>query len=192
MGLICRLYEKAAQRLEQAKAHLDEGKSAAAGEAVARAMEIVLELMSSLDTDEGGQIAADLASLYFYVQQELAEAAVNQRIESIENALRVMNSLHEGWKGVSRETAARSGESGASGGVRGHGAGARMDSVTGSIWRAGNEALACFSQGPSVQGARRLTSGGVLEQSGEHGEQAQRSNGGPIVCFARQAVRNAG
>ena len=67
-----------------------------------------------------------------------------------------------------------------------------MDSVTGSIWRAGNEALACFSQGPSVQGARRLTSGGVLEQSGEHGEQAQRSNGGPIVCFARQAVRNAG
>ena len=98
VGLICRLYEKAAQRLEQAKAHLDEGKSAAAGEAVARAMEIVLELMSSLDTDEGGQIAADLASLYFYVQQELAEAAVNQRIESIENALRVMNSLHEGWK----------------------------------------------------------------------------------------------
>ncbi len=98
VGLICRLYEKAAQRLEQAKAHLDEGKSAAAGEAVARAMEIVLELMSSLDTDEGGQIAADLASLYFYVQEELAEAAVNQRIESIENALRVMDSLHEGWK----------------------------------------------------------------------------------------------
>ena len=98
VGLICRLYEKAAERLHQAKAHLEEGKSAAAGESVARAMEIVLELMSSLDTDEGGQIAADLASLYFYVQQELAEAAVNQRIESIENALRVMDSLHEGWK----------------------------------------------------------------------------------------------
>ena len=47
-------------------------------------------------------------------------------------------------------------------------------------------------KGPSVQGARRLTSGGVLEQYGEHGEQAQRSNGGPIVCFARQAVRNVG
>ncbi len=98
VGLICRLYEKAAQRLEQAKAHLDEGKSAAAGEAVARAMEIVLELMSSLDTDEGGQIAADLAILYFHVQEELAEAATNQRPESIENAQRVMDSLHEGWK----------------------------------------------------------------------------------------------
>ena len=47
-------------------------------------------------------------------------------------------------------------------------------------------------RGPSVRGARRLTSGGVLEQYGEHGEQAQRSNGGSIVCFARQVVRKAG
>ena len=47
-------------------------------------------------------------------------------------------------------------------------------------------------RGPSVRGARRLTSGGVLGQSVEHGEQAQRSNGGPIACFGRQVVRNAG
>ena len=98
VGLICRLDEKTAERMHQAKAHLDEGRSAAGGEAAARAMEIVLELMGSLDTAEGGQIAADLASLYFYVQQELAEAAAKQRVESIENALRVMESLHEGWK----------------------------------------------------------------------------------------------
>ena len=26
----------------------------------------------------------------------------------------------------------------------------------------------------------------------EHGEQAQRSNGGPIACFDRQLVRKAG
>ena len=47
-------------------------------------------------------------------------------------------------------------------------------------------------RGPSVRGARRSTSGGVLGQYGEHGEQAQRSNGGPLACFGRQAVRNAG
>ncbi len=46
-------------------------------------------------------------------------------------------------------------------------------------------------RGASVRGARRLARGGVLEQYGEHAEQAQRSNGGPIVCFVRQAVRNA-
>ena len=47
-------------------------------------------------------------------------------------------------------------------------------------------------RGPSVQGARRKARGGVLEQYVEHGEQAQRSNGGPIACFDRQVVRNAG
>ena len=50
---------------------------------------------------------------------------------------------------------------------------------------------------PRVRGARRsarrfLNNAGVLEQYVEHGEQAQRSNGGRIVCFDRQAVRNAG
>ena len=47
-------------------------------------------------------------------------------------------------------------------------------------------------RGPSVRGARRSARGGVLEQYGEHGEQAQRSNGGLIACFGRQVVRNAG
>ncbi len=47
-------------------------------------------------------------------------------------------------------------------------------------------------RGPSVRGARRPARGGVLEQYGEHGEQAQRSNGGPMACFGRQAVRNVG
>ena len=47
-------------------------------------------------------------------------------------------------------------------------------------------------RGPSVQGARRSARGGVLEQHVEHGEQAQRSNGGPIACFDRQLVRNVG
>ena len=47
-------------------------------------------------------------------------------------------------------------------------------------------------RGLSVRGARRLTSGGVLGQYVEHGEQAQRSNGGLLMCLARQPVRNAG
>ena len=47
-------------------------------------------------------------------------------------------------------------------------------------------------RGQSVRGARRLTRGGVLDSKGEHGEQAQRSNGGPLAYFDRQVVRNAG
>ncbi len=50
---------------------------------------------------------------------------------------------------------------------------------------------------PSVQGARRsaprfLNHARVLEPYVEHGDQAQRRNGGLIACFDRQLVRNAG
>ena len=62
--------------------------------------------------------------------------------------------------------------------------------VTSPLFSPGGEAK-CV-RGPSVQGARRSARGGVLEQYVEHGEQAQRSNGGPIACFDRQLVRNAG
>ena len=51
-------------------------------------------------------------------------------------------------------------------------------------------------RGLSVRVARRLTTQleqrRVLAQSVEHGKQAQRSNGGPLMCLARQPVRNAG
>jgi len=47
-------------------------------------------------------------------------------------------------------------------------------------------------RGLSVRGARRLTSAGVLSQSVEHGEQAQRSNGGLLMCLARQPGEKCG
>ena len=51
-------------------------------------------------------------------------------------------------------------------------------------------------RGPSMQDPRRsapsfLNNAGVLEPYVEHGEQAQRTNGGPIACFDRQLVRKA-
>ena len=39
--------------------------------------------------------------------------------------------------------------------------------------------------------AQFLNNAGVLGPYGEHGEQAQRSNGGLMACFGRQVVRNA-
>ena len=46
-------------------------------------------------------------------------------------------------------------------------------------------------RGSSVHGARRSARAGVVEPYVEHGEQAQRSNGGPVAYFNRRRVRNA-
>ena len=96
--LVCLLYSKAVERLHLARARLREGNSAGCSEAAARAMEIVLELIGSLNIEEGGEIAQNLAALYLYVQEQLAEASTEQKAEPIDNALRVLTTLLEGWK----------------------------------------------------------------------------------------------
>ena len=96
--LVCLLYSKAIERLHLAQTRLREGNSAGCSEATARAMEIVLELIGSLNIEEGGEVARNLAALYLYVQEQLAEASTEQKAEPIDNALRVLTTLLEGWK----------------------------------------------------------------------------------------------
>ena len=96
--LVCLLYSKAIERLHLARERLREGNSAGCSEAIARAMEIVLELIGSLDIEKGGEVAQNLAPLYLYVQEQLAEASTEQKAEPIDNALSVLTTLLEGWK----------------------------------------------------------------------------------------------
>ncbi len=96
--LVCLLYSKSIERLHLARTRLKEGNSAGCSEAVARAMEIVLELIGSLDIEEGGEIAQNLAALYLYVQEQLAEASTQQTAEPINNAVGVLTTLLGGWK----------------------------------------------------------------------------------------------
>jgi len=96
--LVCLLYSKAIERLHLARTRLTEGNSAGCSESVARAMEIVLELIGSLDVEKGGEIAQNLAALYLYVQEQLAEASTEQKSEPIDNAVGVLTTLLEGWK----------------------------------------------------------------------------------------------
>ncbi len=49
-----------------------------------------------------------------------------------------------------------------------------------------------YSRDGALSGARHSARGDVVEQHVEHGEQAQRSNHGPIACFGRPVVQNAG
>ena len=96
--LVCLLYAKAIERLNLAQTRLGEGNSAGCSEAIARAMEIVLELIGSLDIEKGGEIAQSLAALYLFVQEQLAEASTEQKAKPIDNAVGVLTTLLEGWK----------------------------------------------------------------------------------------------
>jgi len=101
VGLVKLLYERAIDRLRQAREFLAEGKIRERAEAISRAMEIVLELQSSLDLERGGEIARNLAQLYAYIQERLVEANARQRREALEEALQLLLILYEGWNEIS-------------------------------------------------------------------------------------------
>ena len=54
--LVCLLYSKAIEKLNQAVSHLDSGDIDERSKAISRAMEILLELTSSLNGEAGGEV----------------------------------------------------------------------------------------------------------------------------------------
>ncbi len=96
--LVCLLYAKAIEKLNQAIGHLEAGNVDERSKAISRAMEIILELASSLDGEAGGEIATDLARLYEYIFERLAEANARQERAPLEEAIRLLSTLHDGWQ----------------------------------------------------------------------------------------------
>jgi len=95
--LVRLLYSKAIERVRDARGHLEAGKIPERAEAIAHVMEIVLELQASLNLDEGGEIAKNLAKLYDYIQERLAEANGQQEAAPLEEVEGLLGILYEGW-----------------------------------------------------------------------------------------------
>ena len=62
-----------------------------------KAQEIITELMISLDTQEGGEIADNLMALYIFFNQELLQANVHRDKKKIMFVLEMMSSLRDSW-----------------------------------------------------------------------------------------------
>ncbi len=96
--LICMMYAKAIQKLHLAIERLEEKDIAGRSNAIAHAMEIIVELQGSLDIDQGGELAENLADLYSYCQQRLGEANARQQAEPIEEVVKLLSLVSEGWQ----------------------------------------------------------------------------------------------
>jgi flagellar protein FliS len=101
--LVKLLYDGAIKNLEKSRLGLADGKtarSAEVGQSLGKAMGILGELRASLDHAAGGQIARDLDRLYEFAVDQLSQANLNRTPVGVENALRVVRTLKEGWDGI--------------------------------------------------------------------------------------------
>ena len=79
---------------------------------IAKALAIVGELQQSLNLEEGGEIARNLDSLYFYVTDRLLEANVRGTVQPLDEASGVLSTLNEAWVEISKRPAATAASSG--------------------------------------------------------------------------------
>ncbi len=100
--VVVKLYEGAIRFIQAARAHQEAGQVAERATAIGKSLAIVNELQHSLNLEEGGEIAANLDSLYFYVTNRLLEANVRGSVQALEEASGVLSTLNEAWTEISR------------------------------------------------------------------------------------------
>lgn len=105
--LIIMLYAGAIRFINEAKIKLLKNDIAGKGKAINRALDIVNELLSSLNFEKGGEVAQKLSSLYFHINKHLIDANMNNQTQNLDHAISVLATLKEAWEKIpSREVKA--------------------------------------------------------------------------------------
>ena len=98
--LIDMLLTGAKDRLRQAQGAIQRGDHAAKSNALNACVDIIGALQASLDHDEGGEIAANLDSLYEYMQRRLYRTNTDNDLAGVVEVTDLIDTLHEAWAAI--------------------------------------------------------------------------------------------
>ncbi len=108
--LVVLCYDKAIQFLGMARRYYEDGEYEKKGMALQKALDIINELQSSLDFENGGQIALNLDRIYSYLSQRLLLADYSMDLSIFDEAVKHLTGLKEAWEHVARQDAEREAE----------------------------------------------------------------------------------
>ena len=103
--LITMLYEGAISACQQIEQCFESGDIWGRSKAVTRAVNILTELMMSLNQEKGGEIAGNLKRLYSYMQCRLLEAHAQKNRALPKEVEHLLSQLLEGWQVVEQQSA---------------------------------------------------------------------------------------
>jgi flagellar protein FliS len=105
LELVVMLYDGALKFLAQSRDAIDRGDIAARCEASNRALAIIGELQSTLNLDQGGEVAQRLDELYAYINGCVLQAAAENTVAPIDDASRILMMLRDAWVAVATPAA---------------------------------------------------------------------------------------
>ena len=86
-----------------AQSHKDTGKKEVQSRQFSRSLTIIYALQSSLNFEEGGDIANNLFRLYEYARQQLLQDWKNKATDGTEKAIAALDDIREAWHQISRQ-----------------------------------------------------------------------------------------
>jgi flagellar secretion chaperone FliS len=95
--LVVMLYDGCLRFLHQAAFAMRDGDMAVSGNRLSRAEAIIDELLTTLDLEQGGEIASRLQGIYVFCSRHLVEARIERDAEKIEKVSELMGELRESW-----------------------------------------------------------------------------------------------
>lgn len=98
--LLFMLYRGALNFLGKARSALEEEDIENSHYYLVRTQNILSELMSSVDLENGGQMAQNLFNLYEYMHRQLVDANLKKSTGPVDEVEKMLQSLLEAWRGA--------------------------------------------------------------------------------------------
>ena len=98
--LILMLYDGSIRFMRKAVGKIEENNIEAAHNYLIRARNIISELLATLKPEKAGELGANLRQLYIYMFNRLVQANLSKDKEGVEEVIKLMSTLREGWAGV--------------------------------------------------------------------------------------------
>lgn len=97
LELVAMLADGTLRFLQQARDAEARGDTASRAAGISRTLAIIGELQSTLNMEEGGQMAADLERLYAYMSGRLLDVTIKRDLGAIDEVHKLMALLRDGW-----------------------------------------------------------------------------------------------
>jgi len=101
LELVLLSYEALFKSLGRTRIAIMAGDMCAEAESTGKSMEALIELSSSLNMQEGGEVAENLAALYVYMMNRLTSGLCSKSTEHVDEVLTLIQELREGWMALS-------------------------------------------------------------------------------------------
>lgn len=105
LELVTMLYDGALRFLGTARDAIERRDINTRRDALNKAIAIIAELQSTLNMEEGGEVAAELDKLYDYANSRLLDAALRNDVAPVDEVRRIFEILREGWATIANGAA---------------------------------------------------------------------------------------